>query len=112
MNDINNINSMNNIDPIKRLQQQQKQIEKYGKAIVHIKDDEVTIVGHVNSPGMREALHCLREDICKCGCESCEQGLHAECESDGQSCYPNGKHRINDGIHMNKIVQYEQRKIE
>jgi hypothetical protein len=91
-----------------RMEKSKKKEERWGKVTVtSVKDGTntiITITGNYFAEGMVDALGAVHSDICNCGCQSCEKGCHADCESDGQSCYPKGHHRVNDGIHRGKVV--------
>lgn len=92
-----------------RIEKSKKKEEKWGKVnISYVKDGKntiVTITGNYFAQGIIQAIRDVEPDICNCGCESCERGCHADCASDGQSCYNNGHNRVNDGIHKGQLVE-------
>lgn len=107
LNEVSAENQQNTLNRMKRAKQNQ---EKYGKVDVSFTKDEnnnqiVTIKGNFFSKGMTDAIAAFREDICHCGCYSCMDGLHQECQSDGQSCYHIGSHRVNDGVYKGEVVK-------
>lgn len=91
-----------------RIEKSKKKEEKWGIVNVnYIKEGNntiVTITGNYLAEGMIEAIRAVETDICNCWCPSCKKGCHADCDSDGQSCYNKGYNRVNDGIHQGKVV--------
>lgn len=91
-----------------RMEKSKKKEEKWGKVNVsYVKDGKntiVTITGNFLAEGIVQAIRAVEPDICNCRCPSCERGCHANCDSDGQSCYNNGHNRVNDGIHQGRVV--------